>query len=104
MVLLRPIKVQLRSSTFPAGDYIVRARDVNACSDPIDTAITIVAPVSPTFTTTPTACYSGANDGFIVVDVASLPGNGGFEFSINAGPWMIPTPVTATTFYFRQSS
>ncbi|MBM1105223.1 SprB repeat-containing protein, partial [Aurantibacter crassamenti] len=83
-----------------AGDYIIRAQDTNLCSDPIDTAITIVAPVSPTFTVTPTACYSGANDASIVVDVTSIPGNGGFQFSINAGPWTTPTPTTDTTYTF----
>jgi len=83
-----------------AGNYIVRARDFNSCSDPIDTAITILAPVNPTFTATPTACYSGANDGSIVVDVTSVPGNGGFQFSLNSGPWITPTPVTATSHTF----
>ena len=83
-----------------AGDYIVRARDTNLCDDPIDTAITVIAPVNPVFTTTPTACYSGNNDGSIQVDITSLPGNGGFQFSINAGPWMTPTPVSATTYTF----
>ncbi|KAG1650661.1 hypothetical protein GQR58_027830 [Nymphon striatum] len=83
-----------------AGDYIIRARDLNACSDPIDTVITIVAPANPVFTTTPTACYSGANDGSILIDVTSLPGNGGFQFSINAGPWITPTPATATSHTF----
>ncbi len=83
-----------------AGDYIIRARDNNLCSDPIDTAITVAAPSNPTFTVTETACYSGANDATIQVDVTSLPGNGGFQFSINSGPWMTPTPATATTYTF----
>lgn len=87
-------------TNLPAGDYIVRARDTNLCEDPIDTAITVVAPDNPTFTATPTACYSGLNDGSILVDVTSLPGNGGFQFSINSGPWMTPTPPTATTYTF----
>ncbi len=88
-------------TNLPAGDYIVRARDNNLCSDPIDTAITVVAPVNPTFTTTPTACYSGANDASILVDVTSVPGNGGFQFSINGGPFVSPTPTTATTYTFN---
>lgn len=83
-----------------AGDYIVRARDTNLCEDPIDTAITVVAPVNPTFTVTPTACYSGLNDGEIQVDVTSVPGNGGFQFSINGGPFMTPTPATAVMYTF----
>ena len=87
-----------------AGDYIVRVRDTNNCEDPIDAPITIVAPNNPTFTTTPTACYSGNNDGTILVDVTSLPGNGGFLFSINSGPWMAPTPSTATSYTFSNLS
>ncbi|TMM58985.1 T9SS type B sorting domain-containing protein [Maribacter algarum] len=89
-------------SGLTAGDYIVRARDINNCSDPIDTPITVVAPVSPTFTVNPTACYSGANDASIVVDVTSVPGNGGFQFSItgNSGPWLTPTPASATSYTF----
>ncbi len=82
-----------------AGDYLVRARDTNGCSDPIDTALTVLAPANPTFTTSPTACYSGANDGSIQVDV--IAGNGDYQFSINAGPWLLPTPTTATTYTFN---
>ena len=88
----------------PAGDYIVRARDINLCEDAIDTPITIVAPNNPTFTATPTACYSGNNDGNIVVDVTSIPGNGGFLFNINGGPWLAPTPTTATSYTFGNLS
>ncbi|NAS11008.1 T9SS type B sorting domain-containing protein [Poritiphilus flavus] len=83
-----------------AGDYIVRVRDTNGCEDPIDAVITVVAPNNPTFTTTATACYSGANDATIQVDVTSIPGNGGFQFSLNGGPWITPTPATATTHTF----
>ncbi len=84
-----------------AGDYIVRVRDTNGCEDPIDTAITVVAPNNPTFAATPTACYSGGNDASILVDVTSLPGNGGFQFSLNGGPFITPTPVTATSHTFQ---
>lgn len=88
----------------PAGDYIIRVRDVNGCEDAINAPITIVAPSNPIFTTTPTACYSGNNDGSILVDVTSLPGNGGFLFSINGGPWLAPTPTTATSYTFANLS
>jgi len=91
-------------TNLPAGDYIVRARDTNLCEDPIDTAITVIAPVNPTFTATPTACYSGLNDASIVVDVTSLPGNGGFQFSLDSGPFTTPTPATATTYTFDNLS
>ena len=83
-----------------AGDYIVRVRDTRGCNDPIDAAITIIAPNNPTFTATPTACYSGANDASIFVDVTSIPGNGGFQFSLDGGPWITPTPATATSHTF----
>ncbi|MCL6266633.1 T9SS type B sorting domain-containing protein [Flagellimonas myxillae] len=81
-----------------AGDYIVRARDTNLCEDPIDAAITVVAPTPITFTSTETACYSGSNDGTIQVDVTA--GNGDYQFSLNGGPWITPTPATATTHTF----
>ncbi|WP_298481478.1 hypothetical protein, partial [uncultured Maribacter sp.] len=82
------------------GDYIVRARDINNCSDPINTALSVVATTDPTFNLTPTLCYSGASDASILVNVTSIPGNGGFQFSLNGGPWIIPTPTTATSYTF----
>ncbi len=87
-------------TNLPVGEYIVRVKDSNSCSDPIDSAITVVAPTNPTFTTTATACYSGENDGSIVVNVSSIPGNGGFQFRLNSGTWMTPTPATATSYTF----
>ncbi|MEM9646871.1 MAG: SprB repeat-containing protein [Bacteroidota bacterium] len=81
-----------------AGDYIVRVRDNNLCEDPIDTALT-VDPFNPiVFTSTPTACYSGSNDGTIQVDVTD--GNGDYQFSLNGGPWITPSPAAATTHTF----
>ena len=87
-------------TNLPVGDYIVRARDINLCTDPIDTVITVVAPANPVFTTTPTTCYLGANNASISVDVTSLPGNGGFQFSLDGGPFITPTPSTATAHTF----
>ena len=89
------------STTFTglvAGDYIVRVRDTNLCEDPIDVALTVVAPTPITFTSTPTACYSGNNDGTIQVDVTA--GNGDYQFSLNGGPWITPTPASAVTHTF----
>ncbi|TAI47570.1 T9SS type B sorting domain-containing protein [Flagellimonas allohymeniacidonis] len=82
-----------------AGDYIVRARDTNLCEDPIDAAITVVAPTPITFTSTPTACYSGNNDGSITANVTG--GNGDYQFSLNGGPFLVPTPTSATTYTFN---
>jgi large repetitive protein len=84
------------------GDYLVRARDVNGCGDIIDAPLTI-NPTDPiVFTAEPTTCYSGTNDGEIVVNVTS--GNGGYQFSINGGPWLAPTPTTATSYTFANLS
>ena len=83
-----------------ADDYIVRVRDTNGCTDPIDSAITIVAPVNPTFVGTATSCYDGSNNAEILVTVTSVPGNGGFQFQMNSGPWITPTPANATSYTF----
>lgn len=90
-----------------AGEnYVVRVRDRNMCEDVIDTAITITDPNAIVFDVTPTTCYSGANDGEIVVNVTG--GNGGYQFRIDLGsgpgPWMTPTPASATTFTFANLS
>ncbi|RNC92297.1 MAG: hypothetical protein ED555_04160 [Allomuricauda sp.] len=82
-----------------AGDYNVRVRDANGCEDLIDTPITVAPAAGLTFTSTPTACYSGAGDAAIQVDVTA--GNGGYQFSLNGGPWITPTPSTATTHTFN---
>lgn len=82
----------------PAGDYILRVQDTNGCEDPIDTAITIAPPESLAFTATPTACYSGNNDAEILVSVTD--GNGGYLFNIDGGPWLTPSPATATSYTF----
>ncbi|CAN0499741.1 unnamed protein product, partial [Laminaria digitata] len=74
------------------GDYIVRARDTNLCEDPIDAVITVADYIDITFTSTPTACYSGSNDGTIQVDVTA--GNGDYQFSIDGGPWTLPNTST----------
>ena len=84
------------------GDYIVRVRDANGCEDPIDAVLTVNPPDTVTFTTTPTACYSGNNDATIQVDVTA--GNGEYQFSINSGPWMTPSPSSATTYTFTNLS
>ena len=81
-----------------AGNYNVRVRDANLCEDLIDTPIAVVAPTPITFTSTPTACYSGNNDGTIAITVTA--GNGDYQFSLDGGPWLTPTPASATTYTF----
>ena len=86
----------------PVGNYIVRGQDANNCSDPIDAPINVVAPANPTFTAVPTNCYSGNNDATIQVDVTS--GNSNYQFSIDGGPWLTPTPATGLTYTFQNLS
>ena len=82
----------------PAGTYYVRARDTNGCSDLSDTPIVITAPLTPVFTLQETVCYSGSNDAIIVVDVTA--GNGDYQFRINGGSYVTPSPIDATTYAF----
>ena len=96
--IITPYQVADTFTAVLAGDYIVRVRDANGCEDPIDAPITVAAPDTVVFDATPTACYSGNNDGTITVNVTD--GNGNYQFSLNSGPWMTPTPVTATTYVF----
>ncbi|WP_025616278.1 T9SS type B sorting domain-containing protein [Cellulophaga baltica] len=81
-------------------NYVVRILDSRNCTNVTLPAVTVEAPEVPTFTATPTACYSGANDGTIQVDITSIPGNENFQFSINGGAWITPSPVSATTYTF----
>ncbi|MDT0606279.1 T9SS type B sorting domain-containing protein [Croceitalea rosinachiae] len=81
------------------GTYVVRVRDTNNCEDIIDTPI-VIAPMNPVvFAVTPTTCYAGSNSASIQVDVTN--GNGGYQFRLNAGPWLTPTPTSATTYTFN---
>lgn len=82
--------------------YVVRVRDTNNCEDVIDAAIIVTGPELIVFDTTPTACYTGNNDGSIVVNVTA--GNSGYQFSLDGGPWRAPTPTTATTYTFEDLS
>ncbi|WP_421823969.1 T9SS type B sorting domain-containing protein [Flagellimonas oceanensis] len=84
-------------SGLPAGDYVIRARDTNLCED--TTTITVDPAEVIAFDLTPTVCYSGNNDGSIQVDVTS--GNGNYQFSLNGGAWMTPSPSTDITYTFN---
>ncbi len=81
-----------------AGDYLVRVRDANGCIDPLDALITIAAPQTLSFSLAATACYSGSNDA--TVDVTVTGGNNDYEFRLNGGAWIVPSPSTATTYSF----
>lgn len=80
------------------GNYIVRATDTNSCED-TSTVVTVNPAAIIAFDLTPTACYSGNNDGSIQVDVTD--GNGNYQFSLNGGAWITPSPSTATTYTFN---
>ncbi|MCR9226363.1 MAG: T9SS type B sorting domain-containing protein [Flavobacteriaceae bacterium] len=95
-----PVVIYQPTNTFSgiaAGDYVIRARDTNMCED--TTSITIDLPETIAFDLTPTLCYSGNNDGTVRVDVTD--GNGNYQFSLNGGAWMTPTPATGTTYIFE---
>ncbi|WP_141402353.1 T9SS type B sorting domain-containing protein [Sediminicola luteus] len=82
-----------------AGEYVVRVRDANDC-EVTDGSFTITNPVAPAFTVTPSSCYSGGSTASIAVNVTTVPGNGGFQFSLNGGPWITPSPANATNHTF----
>ncbi|PIB26929.1 T9SS type B sorting domain-containing protein [Maribacter sp. 4G9] len=98
--VIAPYQTNTQFTNVPDGDYLVRVRDTNACEVllTVTSAITVTPPAAILFTTTPTACYSGTNDGSILVDVTA--GNGDYEFRINGGPWITPTPASATSYTF----
>ncbi|WP_430428628.1 T9SS type B sorting domain-containing protein [Maribacter litoralis] len=85
-------------SGLSAGTYNVRVRDANGCTDLTDTPIVVTDPETPTFTLLETSCYSGSNDATIVVNVTA--GNGDYQFRINGGPWLTPTPSNALSYTF----
>ncbi len=85
-------------SGLSAGTYVVRTRDANSCEE--TAAPLTIAPLNAVaFNVTETSCYSGGNTASIQVDVTD--GNGGYQFRINAGPWLTPTPATATSYTFN---
>ncbi len=90
-----------------AGSYEVVVRDRNGTGNcpAISLPINISAVTNPSFTVTPTVCYSGNSDGEIVV-VAS-GGNGEYQFKINdadGNPWLSPNPATPNTYTFTNLS
>ncbi|MEO0505297.1 MAG: T9SS type B sorting domain-containing protein [Bacteroidota bacterium] len=80
-----------------AGDYRVRVRDLNNCSDLTDTDLNV--PAVNLITYAANVCHTSTNDGTIQINVTG--GNGNYQFRINAGPWLTPTPVSAVTYNFN---
>ncbi len=100
--VIRPYQSATTFTIVTDGVYIIRGRGANGCTDDIDTTISVVAPTNPTFDVTPVICYSGNNDATIQIDVTS--GNGNYQFSLNGGPWLTPSPSSATTYTFQNLS
>jgi gliding motility-associated-like protein len=96
--IIAPYQTSAVFNGVSAGTYRVRAMDTNGCSDIIDAPIVITAPGLPVFTLQETTCYSGSNDATILVDVTA--GNGDYQFRMNGGSWVIPTPTNATSYTF----
>ena len=98
-VVLVPFQTGNVFASLAEGQYLVRAQDINGCESTLSSPVEVVAPQEILFTATPTVCYSGNNDGEIAVSVSQ--GNGGYSFSINGGPWLLPAPVNLTAFLFQ---
>jgi gliding motility-associated-like protein/uncharacterized repeat protein (TIGR01451 family) len=98
--IVRPYQSNDQFTNVPDGEYLVRVLDNNGCEVllPMANRVIVTPPVNLVFNTTPTACYSGSNDGSILVDVTT--GNGNYEFRIDGGPWITPSPSTATSHTF----
>ncbi len=96
--VLRPYQSSALFSGLMPGDYIVRVSDANGCEDPIDTVLTMPPVESVTFTASPTVCYDGSNNAEIVVTV--INGNGSYQFQLNGGNWVSPTPAGALSHTF----
>ncbi|WP_423998428.1 T9SS type B sorting domain-containing protein [Maribacter sp. IgM3_T14_3] len=90
-----------RFTNVPAGDYLVKVLDANNCEEllPLANVVTVADPADVTFDATPTACYTGASNGSILVNVTA--GNGNYEFRIDGGPWITSSPSTATSHSFN---
>ena len=81
------------------GDYVVRVRDQNGCEAVSATSITVVPPANVIFSLNATTCYDGQNNASITANV--IAGNGNYQFRINGGAWITPSPVTATSYTFN---
>lgn len=99
---IRPFQNNGTFTNVPDGSYLVRVRDTKLCEVLSTIPVVISPPEAVVFDVTPTDCYSGSNDGSILVNVTS--GNGNYEFRLNIngtwGAWTVPNPATATTHTF----
>lgn len=99
---IRPFQTNSTFVNVPDGEYLVRVQDAKLCEVLSTPSVTIAPPADIVFEVTPTSCYSGTNDGSIIVNVTA--GNGNYQFRLNAGAWVTPSPVNATTYTFTSLS
>ena len=83
-------------SDLPPGDYIVVVQDALLCTDPIDVAINIPSPTSPTAVIDATSdlCYDGVNGATIVVTASG--GVPAYTYNINGSTFGISNTFTVT--------
>ncbi|WP_130734852.1 T9SS type B sorting domain-containing protein [Flavobacterium sp. J27] len=83
-------------SNLTPGDYIVVVQDALLCTDPIDVAINIPAPTTPTAIIDPTSdlCYDGTNGATIVVTASG--GVAPYTYSINGSTFGTNNTFTVT--------
>ncbi|MFL0114656.1 SprB repeat-containing protein, partial [Tenacibaculum maritimum] len=77
--------------------YTIQSKDSKGCVSVTNATITVTAPPGVVHDAEITECYDG-NNGQIVVNVTQ--GNGNYQFRIDGGAWLAPTPSTATTYTF----
>ncbi|MFL0135373.1 SprB repeat-containing protein, partial [Tenacibaculum maritimum] len=77
--------------------YTIQSKDSKGCVSVTNATITVTAPPGVVHDAEITECYDG-NNGQIVVNVTQ--GNDNYQFRIDGGAWLAPTPSTATTYTF----
>ncbi|WP_149304838.1 T9SS type B sorting domain-containing protein [Pareuzebyella sediminis] len=92
-------QINARFTNIADGDYVVRVRDQNGCSTVTTNPVTIAPTETIIFDLSATDCYDGQNNAEITVNVTA--GNGGYQFRINGGVWVTPTPATEATHTFN---
>ncbi|WP_201293645.1 SprB repeat-containing protein, partial [Tenacibaculum maritimum] len=77
--------------------YTIQSKDSKGCVSVTNATITVTAPPGVVHDAKITECYDGSN-GQIVVNVTQ--GGDNYQFRIDGGAWLSPTPSTATTYTF----
>ncbi|MEP3211410.1 MAG: T9SS type B sorting domain-containing protein [Maribacter sp.] len=101
---IRPFQTDATFTNVTEGDYLVRIRDAKGCEEITATAVTIARYEDIDFDlTVPTGCYDGLNNASITATVNTGNGNYTFRLNVNGvnGPWITPSPSTASTHTFN---